>query len=199
MAIYQQKCLVAFNGILLLLASTACSSALSRNQPNPKGAILSVNQVLHIESKTSPISIAYGGPTTRVFKIDEWLVPVAMISRQDPFQWSGQIGGPISGIYNPGNTRDLGHDYDGLRIIYQESFLNFSPNDEFSKFKYQGSAIQSRIFGKDGLMVAIYKTNDKWVIDVNVWKIFINGNVADFSDLIKESVDSATISTDNGN
>src|SRR5688500_15465155 len=111
--------------LILAMFLSSCGSEFSRSQSKPRGSVLKNGESITIEAPSEKLKITHIDSFTREIKRNDITLNVSMLSRAETFKYPGQISDGIDGIYNPGNSSDLGHKVKGYRIVYQESVINF--------------------------------------------------------------------------
>ena len=166
----------------LLLVS--CQNARYTNDMPPTDCVLGVGESISIQVGNDLYYIGYSGEDSRMIGYNKICADVSMIVRGSPFVAGLDFIPPESGIYNPGNTRKLGHNLSGTRIIYRESIRRFPGKKEFDQFVYSGSSVHTRKYGSDGIYLSISNSNNTHTMSIALYRIYVDGKLADFSNKV---------------
>lgn len=66
--------------------------------------------------------------------------------------------------------------YCPIRIVTDDSMLDFSSMEEVEAFLYQGSSVFDWVYNDDGWTVGFAKARDRNQVNIDIYKITINGN-----------------------
>jgi len=141
-------------------------SNIHAENPVVKGAVLSPGQSVEASNKNGNVRISYLSPIKRKYEWDRRSRIVKMIAREKPFQ--GKLG-----LYEPADSWGLNPFK--IRLVVQESVLDFDSIDQIYAFLRQSSAYMDQVYTSDGLVVGFGRTPARNQIDFDLWQILLRG------------------------
>jgi hypothetical protein len=130
------------------------------------GTVLKPGQSITARNKFGRVRIVYVAPATRRFEFDGQSKTVRMTQRQEMFDGR-------SGIYDPADR--LWPFTSSLRIVCEDSDVNFDTVDQAYAFLYQGSEVEDWVYTPDGLVVGFGRNQARNQINVDLFQILIRG------------------------
>jgi hypothetical protein len=145
---------------VFLLVLGACSKTVT-----VRDNVLEPGESVEATNRFGTVRVTYVSPTSRRYRWDKTVRTVEMIVRQERFL--GALG-----LYDPASQSS---DHGPVRLVTQESKLNFASYDEIYRFLHQSKDLEDWVYTKDGLTVGFGRTPERNQINVDVWQILING------------------------
>lgn len=147
-------------GGLVLLAS-------SRPPPNEAvhGAVLGPGESVAATNRFGAVTISYVSPVKRKYAWEGGTQVVKMIVRGEPFQGR-------TGLYDPADRWVF---TPGVRLVVQESVMDFASYEQVYARLYEGSAVMDWVYTPDGLVVGFGRSPSRDQINVDVFQFLVQG------------------------
>lgn len=153
---------------LLILVTFAMGCEERRTDPYPFTELaMSTEMLIKAKNKNGQVSIEWLGPLIRKYKWDNHEEIRTLIPRKTRFMRR-------LGAYDPAD-QSIFCFFCPIRIVADDSVLDFDSIKEVEAFLYQGSAALDWVYNDEGWVVGFSKSPDRSQVNINVYKITING------------------------
>ena len=153
--------------LLLTTLAIGCSRS-----PAPHETVLVPGMTILASNKAGSVRISYVDALTRKYQWEGGSRTIRLIPREERFNYEGQIGDGILGLYDPADTWLFSF---RPRLVVQEAERHFASEQEVRKFLIVSRDVMDWVYTDDGLVVGFSRTTERGnQMNVDVWQLMIN-------------------------
>jgi hypothetical protein len=159
-------CLVS----LLLLLESGCDS---RPPATPRETVMEPGMVITATNKNGTVTVTCLGPAKRKYEADGNVAVRDLTPRPDRFEYEGQIGQGILGLYDPATTL-----WPSLRPrwVLQEAERHFRSQEEAMRFLVMSRDFLDWVYTPDGLVIGFGRDPRRGnQYNVEVYQFYVGG------------------------
>ena len=158
-------------GYLLIVLSVSqlsgCDKREAPTSPYPYTKLaMQPGMVIEAKNKNGTVHIEYLSPLERRYKWNGHDERRTLIPRKE--SWLGRLG-----AYDPATAYIW--EIFSVRIVAEDSQINFETMHDAEKWLYQGSAVMDWVYTDDGLVIGFAKTSSRNQVNIEVYQFYIDG------------------------
>lgn len=158
---------LAFVIILIFLGIAGCEEAPPKHPYSYTELALEEGMTITATNKNGTVNIKWLSPLKRQFSWGNNKAVRTLWPRKERFM--GKLG-----AYDPAPQSTFNF-WSGVRIVSDDSRIDFSSREELDAFLYQGSAVLDWVFNNEGWVVGFAKAPSRNQINIDLYRITING------------------------
>jgi hypothetical protein len=152
--------------LLLVLVTLGCEEKMADPYLYTELAMSPEMQII-AANMNGQVSIEWLSPLSRKYKWDNHEEIRTLIPRKTRFMRK-------LGAYDPA-TQSIFCFFCPIRIVADDSMLDFNTMEEVYEYLYQGSAVLDWVYNDNGWVVGFAKVPERKQVNIHVYKITVNG------------------------